>query len=220
MATLDSMGYRALCLRDAVTHLDTEGCWPQGAVVLTFDDGYENLHRYALPTLSRHGFSATVFLVSGHVGGRNDWATPPPGLGIQRMMNWQQATDLVRSGWEAGAHTLTHPDLRSLAREEVEHEMRASRHDVEDHLGQAVESFAYPYGYTTDLVTSIADGEFRAACTTELSCATFEPLHSLPRIDSFYLQKPGHLRSLVEGRLDRYVMFRRWGRGVRALLSG
>ena len=209
-----------MCLREAVTcKLDT-GRWPDRAVVVTFDDGYQNLHHHAMPALATYGFTATVFLVTGHIGGCNDWASAPPGLGEQRILKWPQAAELVQAGWEIGAHTRTHPDLRGLSAEEVESEMRSSRMEIEDQLDQRVESFAYPYGLASDIATAIADREFRASCATELRCATSEPLHSLPRIDSHYLQRSGQLRRLLDGRLDRYVTIRRWGRRVRALLSG
>lgn len=218
MATVESMGYHAVCLREAVARRRESGRWPQRTVVLTFDDGYENLHRHALPTLARLRFSATVFLVTGHIGGRNDWDDPLPGLGLQSMLGWSQVGELVENGWEVGAHTVTHPDLRGLPASDVERQMRSSRTAIEDRLRQPVESFAYPYGHANDSVISIAEREFGVACLTELRSATVEPLHELPRIDAHYLQKPGRMRRLLEGRLDRYVTVRRWGRRVRAAI--
>lgn len=220
MATVNAMGYRAASLHEALEHLSDVGRWPQRTVALTFDDGFENLHRHALPTLARYGFAATVFLVTGHVGGNNDWEPPPASLGVQPMLDWEQVSDLLEKGWEIGAHTVTHPDLRSLSQDEAERQMRDSRREIERRLNRPVESFAFPYGHVNDSVASIAEREFRASCTTELRCAASEPLHVLPRIDAHYLQKRGHLRRLLDGRLNRYVTIRRWGRRARALVSG
>lgn len=219
MSTVEALGHRAVCLREAVSHRRETGQWPPRAVVLTFDDGYANLHRHALPALARRGFAATVFLATDHVGGHNDWEAPPPGLGLQPMLDWSQVAELAEEGWEVGAHTRTHPDLTALTGDEAESEMRGSRKEIEERLQQPVESFAYPFGYASELVTAIAAREFRASCTTELRCATSEPLHSLPRVDAYYLQPPGRMRKLLDGRLGRYLMIRRWGRRARSVLS-
>ena len=72
IACLADLGFRSITLRDAVLHRQRTGEWPTPAVVLTFDDGYANVHATALPILTRHRFVATIFVVSGHVGGRND----------------------------------------------------------------------------------------------------------------------------------------------------
>ena len=42
-------------------------------LALTFDDGYQDFADAAWPLLQRYGFSATVFLVTDHVGGHAEW---------------------------------------------------------------------------------------------------------------------------------------------------
>ena len=118
-----------------------------------------------------------------------------------------------------GAHTRSHPDLRRLAPERVEEEAGKSRVGIEDRLNHAVDSFAYPYDSVSEVVASIAARDFRAACVTELRCATSESLHALPRVDVYYLRQRGRLRQLLDGRLNRYLMIRRWRRRVRAAVS-
>jgi peptidoglycan/xylan/chitin deacetylase (PgdA/CDA1 family) len=48
---------------------------------------------------------------------------------------------------DVGAHTVTHPVLSSVSPEAGAHEIRQSKRDLEEMLGHAVSSFAYPYGY-------------------------------------------------------------------------
>ena len=45
----------------------------RGLVGITFDDGYVNLVEAALPELLRHGFTATMFICSGLLGGISNW---------------------------------------------------------------------------------------------------------------------------------------------------
>jgi len=169
MACLRTMDYRAASLREVAQHFRDFARWPDHTVALTFDDGYENIHRHALPTLAHHGFTATAFLVTGHIGGQNDWEAPPLKLGVQTILDWQQAAELARAGWEIGAHTHTHPDLRTLAAEQVKREVIRCRRELEDRLGVTVDSFAYPYGYTSEDAASIVAREFEVACSP--SCA-------------------------------------------------
>ncbi|MBO0705854.1 MAG: polysaccharide deacetylase family protein, partial [Candidatus Dormibacteraeota bacterium] len=41
---------------------------PGAAVVLTFDDGFASVHRFALPVLREAGFTATVFPIVAGLG--------------------------------------------------------------------------------------------------------------------------------------------------------
>jgi peptidoglycan/xylan/chitin deacetylase (PgdA/CDA1 family) len=45
-----------------------EGGLPPRAVLVTFDDGYDDCVQYALPVLKQQGIPAAVFVASGHIG--------------------------------------------------------------------------------------------------------------------------------------------------------
>ncbi len=69
-----------------------------------------------------------------------------------------------------GAHTVDHLRLRGQAPEEQARGVSASKAALEDHLGRAVEHFAYPYGghdaFDDTSVTAVRDAGFTTACTT------------------------------------------------------
>ena len=218
IARVADLGFRGISLREAVAHRAATGSWPRQRVVLTFDDGYANVYDLAWPNLLRYGFTATLFLVTQHVGGWNDWEPPPAGLGARPMLSWQQVAELSATGMEIAAHTQTHRNLLELSAADAAGEIVASRTDIESHLQQSVESFAYPFGRNSAAVEEIVRREFRAACTTVLRRARHDVLTRLPRIDAYYLRSPDLLRRLLTGQLDRYLTLRRWGRAVRQAL--
>jgi peptidoglycan/xylan/chitin deacetylase (PgdA/CDA1 family) len=70
---------------------------------------------------------------------------------------------------EIGAHTLTHPDLRTLSREEKVREIKGSKEWLEEVLGKKVTSFCYPSGFfDVEAIEVVREAGFRAARTTQL----------------------------------------------------
>lgn len=113
-------------------------------VLLTFDDGYRDFLTDAWPLLRKYGFTATVFLVSGHVGEKNGWDTEF-GSNIS-LLSWQEIRALQTDGVHFGSHTVNHLPLTSLSWEALVHEAAQSRATISTELGHAVNSVAYPYG--------------------------------------------------------------------------
>ena len=63
-----------------------------------------------------------------------------------RPMNWAQVAEMKAAGMEFGSHTVTHPVLTRLSDVDLMHELRASRLRLEEILGCAADSLAYPVG--------------------------------------------------------------------------
>jgi len=216
MACLSHLGIRGVSLGQALAEAENLGQWPERTVALTFDDGYENNLTLAQPILAEHGFSATLYVITGHVNGEHDWEVPPPDLGHIAVLDWEQVAELAAKGWEIGAHTRTHPDLRALRPESVEQEIAGSRNDIEARLGRTVTSFAYPGGFVSKTASTIVAREFEAGCTTELRRAQHmdeRPL--LPRVDAYYVRDLDRFRRLALGKLDGYLTLRRLGRRIK-----
>jgi peptidoglycan/xylan/chitin deacetylase (PgdA/CDA1 family) len=103
--------------------------------------------------------------------------------GAARMLSWDSVQEMAGNGITFGAHTVSHPILTRLTREEAEHEIRASRASIESRLGRPVDLFAYPNGTRADFDGSIQqilrDQGFRCAVTTlwgvnDAACDPFE----------------------------------------------
>ena len=127
-----------------------DGELPERVVVLTFDDGYEDFHSRAIPLLSRHDFTATLFLTSGWV---QDIGT---GRQPGRMLSGEQVTETAHAGIEIAAHTRWHPQLDQLPEKLVREELYTSKAWLEEMLGVPVPGLAYPFGYSNATVRRVA----------------------------------------------------------------
>ncbi|MGW1212358.1 polysaccharide deacetylase family protein [Streptomyces sp. NPDC002499] len=133
-----------------VNTAELAACWrtgrplPPRPVLVTFDDGYEGVHRHALPVLAKHGFAATVFVSTGWIRGAHD-----TGGGLDLMLDWDQVRELAATDVEIGGHSHTHPQLDQLDDETLRHELIHCKEIVADELGTVPASFAYPYGYSS-----------------------------------------------------------------------
>ena len=158
-----------------------------GSVAITFDDGFRNLLDHAIPTLQRHGFPATIFIVSDYCGRRNNWSTQPPGVPDLPLLSWRELSEMP-STIEVGAHTVTHPNLNRISPEECERELCTGKTEIEQRMGKPVRWLAYPYGASSPAVKVLAGRHFGLAVGTALRFLPSQPdCLDLPRIDTYYL---------------------------------
>src|SRR5215472_4228124 len=95
----------------------------RGLVGITFDDGYVNLVEAALPELLRHGFTATMFICSGLMGGTSNWEDVP----AWPLMPADQVRELAAAGMEIGSHTITHVRMAGAGADQLKTEVSQSR---------------------------------------------------------------------------------------------
>lgn len=136
-------------------------------IVITFDDGYVNVLRHAPAPLAETKFKAIQFLVADLLGGCNEWDVPL-GEAAEPMMDAAQVHAWLAAGHDIGAHTLTHPFLTQIPRDQAREEITASKKKLEDTFSRAIEHFCYPYGDWDPAVRDlVAEAGYRTACTTE-----------------------------------------------------
>lgn len=146
---LAQLGYQGITASDWLMWLQGRRVLPEKPVLITFDDAYENLDYYALPVLKRYGFRATVFVITGMIGKKTPWEGRMA-MSAGRLREW------ARQGIEIGAHSRSHPDLSNLDAARLQSEVDGSRGDIEEIVGEAPVSFAYPYGaYSPEVVECV-----------------------------------------------------------------
>jgi GT2 family glycosyltransferase/peptidoglycan/xylan/chitin deacetylase (PgdA/CDA1 family) len=164
MRWLKLRGYTGIRCADWLSWLRGECVLPEKPVVLTFDDAYADLAEFALPILKKYGFSGTVFVVADEVGGTNSW-DEREGSATLHCMTAEQMREWAAVGFEFGAHSCTHPDLRTLDLVELAKEIEGSARRLSSLLGARVRSFAYPYGDYSDAVKKCVEETFDLAPT-------------------------------------------------------
>jgi peptidoglycan-N-acetylglucosamine deacetylase len=120
--------------------------WPEGiecALSLTFDDAKPSQVDRGLPLLDEYGAKAAFYVV--------------PDAAAKDADAWRCA---VANGHEIGNHTLTHPcsgntifmrnnALEDYTLDRIAEEIDGAQRAIEDLLGVAPRTFAYPCGHTT-----------------------------------------------------------------------
>ena len=154
---------------------------PERPIVLTFDDGYEDFHRSALPLLTRHGCPATLFVTTGWLADAGEQAAGTP---LDRMLTWSQLGEVDAAGMEIGAHSHSHAELDQLSRPALHQELSVSKRLLEDRLGREVPALAYPYGYSSARVREAvsAAGYRHAAAVSNVTARPQADLLTLPRL--------------------------------------
>lgn len=147
---LSENGYKTLGLREAVSILPTIAQEESRYAVVTFDDGFADFYSQAFPILDKYGSTATMFLPTQYIG-----ETPRQFMG-RDCLTWSQVRELARAGMSFGSHTVSHRMLSALDKRDLEYELSVSKQTIEQKLGQAIDSFAYPFAFPE------ADSTFKA----------------------------------------------------------
>ena len=139
-------GYTTLLFSDLKKIRETGAPLPVNAVLITFDDGYENNYLYAWPTLKESGAKANIFVVFNTMGRVNLWHNPASEPWLN-MATPEQLKEMQDSGViEYGSHTMSHPRLSALKIEDAAWEIAESKRQLEAAFGREICAFAYPYG--------------------------------------------------------------------------
>jgi len=137
---------------DAVRHFEIV----PPRIAITFDDGTEDFLTVALPVLQRLSLQATAYV-------------NPSRVGSEGFLDWAALRGVAEGGVRVGSHGLHHRSLGRLRREEVWDEVSKSREILENQLGCAVSSIAYPFGtlrdFNRDVKQIVRDAGYTSACT-------------------------------------------------------
>jgi peptidoglycan/xylan/chitin deacetylase (PgdA/CDA1 family) len=114
----------------------------------TFDDAFRSAAT-VFPALERLGVTIQIFVCTKYalVGAP---LTIPEFAGDDprqlATMQWDELREHADRGVEIGSHAVSHPHLTTLSDDELRHELRESKQEIEDRLRRPCDDLAYPYG--------------------------------------------------------------------------
>jgi peptidoglycan/xylan/chitin deacetylase (PgdA/CDA1 family) len=204
MRQLAREGYKTLDLMEAVRLLSAGDRPPEKAFIITFDDGFRDFYLHAFPVLREEGFTATVFLPTAFISDHRRCFKDI------ECLTWSEVREMRAKGIGFGSHTVNHPKLVELPRSQVENELVESKVEIERHLDEFIEAFAFPYAFpqgdgafARDLRDLLIQAGYACCVTTELGRVRIgdDPFR-LKRLPVNSLDDEALLRAKMEGGYD------------------
>jgi peptidoglycan/xylan/chitin deacetylase (PgdA/CDA1 family) len=151
MQALKDSGIEVISMDDFLAWRRGEKSIPKKSAVITLDDGWNTGYSVAWPILKKFNYPFTMFIYPDYVKGG-----PRAGGG---SITWEQLAEMRDAGVDIGSHSMSHSDLRAKKgkndeqyREWLKTEIAGSKQLLEEKLGIAVKTIAYPYGNQNEIV--------------------------------------------------------------------
>ncbi|MEH8022023.1 polysaccharide deacetylase family protein [Rheinheimera metallidurans] len=171
--------FQVVALDTLISQLKNNQPIADNAVVITFDDSYENNFTTAHPILQEFGYPYTIFISPGSID-----------KGDGPLLNWQQVKQMSDDGVLVANHAMWHehmakPDAgESQAQwlDRMKQSILSAEASIELHTGQRHQWLAYPYGeYSAELEKLVLDLGFIGIGQHSGAIGNNTTLSSIPR---------------------------------------
>ena len=137
---LMKLGYKPISYEDLVAYKNGEKAIPKWSFLITFDDGYTGVYKYAFEIAKKYNIPMTSFEISDTVG-------------IPGYYTWDEAREMKESGlMSIYLHGYTHIEYDKETPERVLSDTNKAQEDLQNQLGDndILKVFTYPYGLSTN----------------------------------------------------------------------
>lgn len=121
-------------------------------ITITFDDGWESIYYAGLPVLEKYDIDTTQYIVGGEFDNH-------------LYLSEEQVRSMQAHGHEVGSHTMTHPNLTTLAEGNLAWEIGESGWTLANKFGPT-KDFAAPLGATNERVMRYVKQHYRSQRNT------------------------------------------------------
>ena len=130
---LQGQGYASINMTELFDALYYGKALPPHPMILSFDDGYEDMYTDAVPALLAHHYRGVFYIITGMIGGR--------------YMTWNQVRTLDEYGMQIASHTVHHINVgEPPAYTSTQQELLDSKNTLQAQLSKPIQFFCYPTG--------------------------------------------------------------------------
>ena len=144
-------------------------------IIITFDDGYLNNLKLAIPVLQKFEVPSHIFVTTDFIESRK-----------KEYLNQNDLKELSKiQNVSIGSHGKSHTKLENLDDNKIESELIESKKFIEDIISKEVNSVSYPHGsFNERVIKIIKNSEYKFGATSVFgSISTNVNKFILPRID-------------------------------------
>ncbi|MDA3946894.1 MAG: polysaccharide deacetylase family protein [Helicobacteraceae bacterium] len=150
MQFLRQNGYESISTADLTNGI----LLPRKPVVITFDDGCQNLYTEAYPILQENGFIAEIYLISDAIAEtdteRKESSSAKLGetgqYSVTKYLIWPEVKEMAENGMIFGSHSKSHRMMSELSNEDIAYELMFSKLSIYANTGVKTDAFSYPFG--------------------------------------------------------------------------
>lgn len=144
-------GYSFIMPDDLLDAWEKDKPLPAKPVLITFDDGHEDIYKNVFPILQKYNLRATVFLVTDHIG-------------MPEYLTWDVVRALQNGGFiNFESHTKSYKNLTKLRGDKLWDEIYGSKQAIEWALKKPVKFISYPEGkYSVEAEETCKECNYRA----------------------------------------------------------
>lgn len=160
--------YHTLTLEELRNYYYHQGTLPEKSVLLTFDDCYQSMARYAYPLLKNYGFHGVAFVVTGWLNQEPSTFCPDQSVCLSKMELEEMKDVFEYANHSDMFHTRSNAQTSKMMEASDLEFSKDLEHCNSNPIIEAQDTFAYPFGlYKEQNAAVLKANGFHLAFTTK-----------------------------------------------------